>query len=414
MKDFQLSKKKTKKFVKAKPNKQKDVSSKASSKPKDVIVESALKELAEKHTTSSINENITFNGGEIKKLFTPLLTKISSLKFSFKPIPLSKLRFVRRHKNMRKFLQKNESDLQLILFPLILLMILVTLNVINSQMFTTVADEEFHASGVTTKVNPYPFVQKVEQPVISANAAIIVDADSQVILYSKNPQLRFSMASTTKIMTALTGLDYYALDAILTIKSSGVEGSGLGLVPGDKFRFKDLLYAMMLPSANDAAQAIADNYPGGSDAFIKKMNDKAASLHLTKTHYADPSGLDDDGDYTTVVDLSRLASHAITHPVFTEITSTRYKTISDLSYMRTYPLANLNRLLGSEGVTGIKTGTTEGAGEVLVTSTVKNGHTYIIVVMQSQDRFTDTGILMDFIEENVQYVSPSLESLDNK
>jgi serine-type D-Ala-D-Ala carboxypeptidase (penicillin-binding protein 5/6) len=290
---------------------------------------------------------------------------------------------------------------------LILIMILVTLNVINSQIFTNLAIEEFHASSVTTKVHPYPFVQQVNQPQITANAAIIVDADSQVILYSKNPQLRFSMASTTKIMTALTGLDYYALDQVLTIRSSGVEGSGLGLVRGDKFRFKDLLYAMMLPSANDAAQAIADNYPGGAEAFIKKMNDKAASLHLTKTHYADPAGLDDDGDYTTVVDLSRLASHAITHPVFTEITSTRFKTISNISYTRQYPLTNLNRLLGTDGVTGIKTGTTEGAGEVLVTSTVKNGHTYIIVVMQSNDRFSDTSALMNFIDTNVKYIEPT-------
>jgi D-alanyl-D-alanine carboxypeptidase len=401
MKDFQLSKKKPKKFVKAKKT-----------KPKDILVENAIKELAQEKSTSS--DTVTPQVTNSHNYFEVFNNAIVSWKNTIKPVPLSKLRFIRRHKNIRKFLQKNESDLQLVLFPLILLMILVTLNVINSQMVAALAVEEFHASGVNTKLHPYPFVQKVATPEISANAAIIVDADSQVILFSKNPQLRFSMASTTKIMTALTGLDYYALDAILTIKSYGVEGSGLGLVPGDKFRFKDLLYAMMLPSANDAAQAIADNYPGGSDEFIKKMNEKAASLHLTKTHYADPSGLDDDGDYTTVVDLARLASHAITHPVFVDITSTRYKTINNLAYTRSYPLTNLNRLLGTNGVTGIKTGTTEGAGEVLVTSTVKNGHTYIIVVMQSQDRFTDTSVLMNFIEENVQYVSPSLDSLEEK
>jgi D-alanyl-D-alanine carboxypeptidase len=167
-------------------------------------------------------------------------------------------------------------------------------------------------------------VQQVATPQVSANAAIIVDAKSQVILFSKNPELRFSMASTTKIMTALTGLD-------------------------------------------------------------------------------------DDGDYTTVVDLARLASYAINNKTFVEITSTKSMTITNLAFTRTYPLTNLNRLLGSEGVTGIKTGTTEGAGEVLVTSTVKNGHTYIIVVMQSKNRFSDTQALMNFIDENVQYIIPTKE-----
>jgi D-alanyl-D-alanine carboxypeptidase (penicillin-binding protein 5/6) len=411
MKDLQLPKKKTKKFTKAKPAKQKSTP-KIQAKARDIFVHSS-KQLPKDHAFASPKRN------DLAKAFIEKLQPIKSFVSSFKQklssskvpamTPLSKLSFVRRHKGLRKLVKQNESDFQLVLFPLILLMILITLNVVNTQMFQRLKQEEFHASSVNTKLNPYPFVQQVALPKLSANAAIIVDADSQVILFSKNPELRFSMASTTKIMTALTGLDYYQLDDVLTVKSTGVEGSGLGLVQGDQFTFKDLLYAMMLPSANDAAQAIADNYPGGSDTFVQKMNEKAASLYLNKTHFSDPSGLDDDGDYTTVVDLARLASYAIANETFTEVTSTRYTTINNRNYTRQYPLSNLNKLLGTEGVTGIKTGTTEGAGEVLVTSTVKNGHTYIIVVMQSQNRFSDTGILMRFIEENVQYVSPSIE-----
>lgn len=412
MKDLQLPKKKIKKFVKAKPNKQK-ITAKAHFKQKPKFARSSEPQQLRDHAFSSPKRNdakkaIVEKLLPLKALLLRLKERISSISFP-SVVPLSKLRYVRRHKGLLKFVKKNESDFQLVLFPLILLMVLITLNVVNSQMFTTLAQEEFHASSVNTKLNPYPFVQQVAMPKLSANAAIIVDADSQVILFSKNPELRFSMASTTKIMTALTGLDHFKLDDVLTVKSAGVEGSGLGLVQGDQFTFKDLLYAMMLPSANDAAQAIADNYPGGSDAFIQKMNEKAAALHLSKTHFSDPSGLDDDGDYTTVVDLARLASHAIANKTFVEVTSTRFTTISNRSYTRQYPITNLNKLLGTEGVTGIKTGTTEGAGEVLVTSTVKNGHTYIIVVMQSQNRFSDTNILMNFIEENVQYVSPSLD-----
>jgi D-alanyl-D-alanine carboxypeptidase len=216
------------------------------------------------------------------------------------------------------------------------------------------------------------------------------------------------MASTTKIMTALTALDYYKDDSVLTIKSSNVEGAILGFQKGEKFYFENLLYAMLLPSANDAAVAIADNYPGGIDSFVKKMNENAENLYLYNTHFSDPTGLDDDGDYTTVVDMAHLASYAKQNAKFTEVTSTKEKIITNVSYSRQYPLSNLNKLLGINGVTGIKTGTTEGAGEVLVTSTVANGHTYIVVVMNSLDRFSDTATLLSFISDNVQYILPTL------
>ncbi|MGH7204041.1 MAG: D-alanyl-D-alanine carboxypeptidase family protein [Candidatus Levyibacteriota bacterium] len=304
-------------------------------------------------------------------------------------------------------LKRHDSDLQLILFPLILLVILFTLMVFNNQLVSSVSSQSFLPPQITTPLHPYPYIKAVKNPEISAKTAIILDRDSQVILYSKNPQLRFSMASTTKIMTALTALDYFGLQDILTVKRSYVPGSGLQLVQGEKFRFLDLLYAMMLPSANDAAQTIADNYPGGNDAFVAKMNEKAQSLHLTNTHYVDPDGLGDDGDYTTVIDMARLASYATTNKVFAKVTSTKYYTINALNFARQYPLTNLNELLGIDGVNGIKTGTTEGAGEVLVTSTVKNDHTYIIVVMDSIGRFSDTSMLLHFIDNNVQYMIPS-------
>jgi D-alanyl-D-alanine carboxypeptidase len=302
--------------------------------------------------------------------------------------------------------KKHDSDIQLILFPLILLCILLIMHVINSQLFFNLDKQSPITDTSTTTLHPYPYVQAVAAPDISAESAIILDRGSQVILFSKNSQLRFSMASTTKIMSAMIALSHYKSNDILTIKRSYVPGSGLNLYEGEKFRFIDLIYAMLLPSANDAAQAIADNYPGGSDAFVEQMNIMAKKLHLTNTHYSDPVGLDDDGDYSTVVDMSRLASYAISNPEFVEVTSTKYKTIADVNFTRQYPLANTNELLGIDGVTGIKTGTTEGAGQVLVTSVVKNHHTYIIVVMESDDRFGDTSMLLNFIDGNVKYIVP--------
>ncbi|HSX09126.1 MAG TPA: serine hydrolase [Candidatus Saccharimonadales bacterium] len=305
-----------------------------------------------------------------------------------------------------KWLQKYDSDLQLILFPLILLVILIILHIVNSQLFLTLSKQNPISDDNLTILQPYPYVDAVSQPTISAQSAIILDRGSQVILFSKNPQLRFSMASTTKIMTALVAFDYYKSNDILTVKRSYVEGSGLNFYAGEQFRFIDLMYAMLLPSANDAAQAIADNYPGGADAFVAKMNQKAQSLHLTSTHYSDPIGLDDDHDYSTVIDMARLASYAVTLPNFVDITSTKYKTISSIGSTRQYPLVSTNELLGIDGVTGIKTGTTEGAGEVLVSSVVKKNHTYIIVVMDSQDRFADTSKLLNFIDTSVKYIVP--------
>jgi D-alanyl-D-alanine carboxypeptidase len=301
--------------------------------------------------------------------------------------------------------QSHDSDIQLILFPLILLVILIILSLYNNRILLSVPQAP-NADSQTTSLHPYPYVQSVSDPYLSAKTAIILDRDSQVILYSKNPEFRFSMASTTKIMTGTIALSYFKPDDILTVRRSYVEGSGLQFYAGEQFHFIDLMYAMLLPSANDAAQAIADNYPGGSDAFVKKMNEKVQSLHLSNTHYGDPIGLDDDGDYTTVLDLARLASYAIANPLFVEVTSTKEKTINSIQG-NTYPLTNLNQLLGIDGVTGIKTGTTEGAGEVLVTSVVKHGHTYIIVVMNSTDRFADTRRLIDFIDENVKYIVPT-------
>lgn len=311
---------------------------------------------------------------------------------------------------LSSFIRKHKIDIGLFLIPLVLLFIFFSLQFVNSTISQTIEKNALIPDSTMAKINEYPFVQKVQMPTVSAKAAIIVDADSQVTLFSKNPNLRFPMASTTKIMTALTGFEYYQNDSILTVMRTGVEGSVLGLVPGERFYFKDMLYAMLLPSANDAAYVIADNYPGGVDAFVRRMNEKAVTLHLADTHFSDPSGLDDDGDYTSVVDMARLATHAIRNEEFRKITATKKKVIASVDYIKQYELVNLNKLLGIEGVTGIKTGTTEGAGEVLVTSTVQNGHTFIIVVMNSEQRFIDTQTLISFIKQNVQYVAPVFDS----
>jgi D-alanyl-D-alanine carboxypeptidase len=314
----------------------------------------------------------------------------------------------KREQKSDSLFKQLEVDLQLALIPLILLAILSILMLINNHFLHIITSNKSQNVDSVADVQPLPLADDAIPPDLSAKAALVLDADSQVILMSKNPDLRFSMASTTKIMTALTALDYYKPDDVLTVKTYGVEGSGLGLVPGEQFTFKDLLYAMLLPSANDAAVTVADNYPGGREAFVKKMNEKALLLHLTNTHYADPAGLNDDGNFTTVIDLARLGTYAMKNKQFAEVVGTKEKVIFTTNYAMEYPLTNSNKLLGTNGVNGVKTGTTEGAKEVLVTSMLSKGHTYIIVVMNSEDRFADTKELLDFVNEKVTYVFPTL------
>jgi len=250
-----------------------------------------------------------------------------------------------------------------------------------------------------------PIIKTEFIPVISAKGAIIMDADSKVVLYAKNANLKSSTASTAKIMTALVALEQFKPSDILTVKQATDEGSILGLVQNEKMTFENFLYAMFLPSANDAALAISQNYPGGQQAFMQAMNDKAKTLKLFNTHYLDPAGLSDNGNYTTPFDMARLASFAVQNSEIKKIVGTKEKVISDLGRVHVYDLKNINILLGEDGVNGVKTGYTEEAGQVLVTSKLEKGKTIIIIVMKSDDRFVDTEKLLDLVSNNLTYLS---------
>lgn len=402
MKDSQQLKKRRRKFVKKvnKPGSQKKQSSPLRDSAKKIKPFRGQKGLIKQQVS-----NLTVGKEANKKRFSPLQL-LNIFRTHRAQHATKRIQPTTGGNSITRAVRLIDTDLKLLLIPMILYVILAILYLLNNHVIAQVLTITINPYFSSNKINPYPFVSNKLVPVITAKAAIISDADSQVTLYVKNQNLRFSMASTTKIMTAVTALQYFQKDSILTVRSAFNEGTVLGLLVGEKFYFNDILYAMLLPSANDAAQTIAQNYPGGVEAFVKKMNSIASSLHLSDTHYSDPTGLDDDNDYTTVIDMSRLAAYAIKNNLFAQVIRTKDKVISDLNYGKSYTLSNLNKLLGTEGVNGIKTGTTEGAGQVLVTSTFQNGHTYIIVVMDSTDRFSDTKALLSFIAQNVQYVFP--------
>lgn len=287
-------------------------------------------------------------------------------------------------------------------FFLSLLIIVVIFFLIDYKINSDIKNNAVLGVEAGTLNSEYPVLKKTFVPQMSAVGAVVLDVDSDVVLYSKNENLRFSSASTVKIMTALTSLEFFNLDDVLTVKDVTSEGVVLGLKSGQKITYGNLLYALLLPSANDTAFTIAQNYTSQKD-FVGKMNQNAANFNLYNTHYQDPAGLEDDGDYTTPLDLAKLSSIAIKNPIFAKIVATKEKTINDYGGS-SYSLKNLNKLLGIDEVNGIKTGTTEGAGQVLVTSKKEGNHTIIIVVMDSKDRFKDTEALLNMVSGNITYL----------
>jgi len=306
----------------------------------------------------------------------------------------------RFNKGILKFVQEEYIYLcVVIIFCLLIGMLLVLQNIKDQMTLYIVKPDPFpHFQNAA-----YPELEKTYSPQLSAQAAYILDVSSHVAIFSKNENLRFSPASTTKLITSLTALDYFKPSDILVAKNPNVEPVVLGLSKGEKMTFENLLYAMLVPSANDAALTVSQNYPGGEEAFIQKMNEKVTLLGLSNSHYEDPVGLNDDGDYTTVHDLAIILSYALSHPLLSHIMNTQNTTISSVDGTK-YRLNTTNELLGRYGVYGGKTGYTEEAGEVLVSSTKMNdGHTYIIVVMKSNDRFGDTQKLLTLIQDNITY-----------
>lgn len=239
------------------------------------------------------------------------------------------------------------------------------------------------------------------EPSLSAVAAIAYDLDTDKILYQKNPHSRLAPASTTKIMTAIVASEHFENADLLTVPPEAVvAGSKMGLTAGETLTFRSLLYGMMLNSGNDAAFTIAMNYPGGFDGFVSKMNSKAVDLGLKDTHFDNPAGFDSPTHYSSAFDLLQIGKEAIKNARLGRVFSTKETSVTSIDRTQIHILKNLNKLLGEDGVLGIKTGTTEMAGESLVGLVEKNGHTILTVMLNSHDRFGETRDLIDWVFNN--------------
>ena len=236
-------------------------------------------------------------------------------------------------------------------------------------------------------------------PSLSAESAVLMEADSGTVVYQKNAYTRLPMASTTKIMTALVALELAAPDTVILVdgRAVGTEGSSVYLCEGEKLTLEELLYALMLESANDAAVAIAIGVAGSEEAFVDEMNRKATSLGLSNTHFANPHGLDAQAHYTTAYELALIAQAALQNPLLKTIVSTRKTTIPHQETDGVRLLVNHNKMLRQyEGCIGVKTGYTQKSGRCLVSAAERDGVTMIAVTIDSPDDWSDHTKLLDF------------------
>lgn len=248
-----------------------------------------------------------------------------------------------------------------------------------------------------------------EEPKITSRIALVYDRSSGNVLYEKNGYKTTPMASTTKIMTAIVVLENANLNDVVTVdrKAATTGGSRLGLKTGDKLTVNDLLYGLMLRSGNDAAVALAIHIGGSVEGFSALMNQKANELGLKNTKFVTPHGLDNKEHYTTAYELAKMADYAMDKEKFRQIVSTKNCNITINGASRN--ISNTNELLGYlNGVYGIKTGFTNGAGRCLVTG-CKRGNLDIITVVLGADtkkiRTSDSIKLIEYIYKNYEMIN---------
>ena len=224
-----------------------------------------------------------------------------------------------------------------------------------------------------------------EEPQVVAESAAAIDSFTGEFLFLKNENAPQYPASSTKILTALLVIEAGDLDKVVTVDLSDtkVEPSNLELKPGEQYTRRQLLYGLLLKSANDVAMALARDNAGSVEAFAEKMNRRAVEFGATNSHFMNPNGLHDPSHYTTAHDLALIARAAMEQPFFRQVVSTIYYTWKSPAGS-VYQLRNHNRLLRHfAGCNGLKTGYTRAAQQVLVSSALRDGHEVISVVLHT-------------------------------
>lgn len=236
---------------------------------------------------------------------------------------------------------------------------------------------------------------------VSAKASAVIDVNTGRILYEKNANQKMLIASTTKIITTIVAIESGKnLDSVVTVgpNAAGKEGSSIYLKVGEKQTLRDLLYAVMLRSGNDAATAVAEYVGDGSEKkFVDMMNAKVKELGLTGTHFANPHGLDAKDHYSTAHDMAILSAYALRNPTFAQIVSTKVKKIPMPGESWDRKMYNKNKMLSKyAGSDGVKTGYTKAAGRCLVSSATRDGRQIAVVTLDAPSDWDDHTKLLNF------------------
>lgn len=234
----------------------------------------------------------------------------------------------------------------------------------------------------------------------TAVSALSYDISTNTLLYGKNMDSKLPIASLTKIMTAIIALEELDIATHVTVskKAAEIGESSMGLSEGEQLTVEDLLYGLILHSANDAAETIAETSSMGRQGFIHLMNRRAEEMGLSQTRFTNPSGLQGDGEqYSTVKELLVITRYALQNPDFTKIASTYQYDIPQTPNHKAFTLFNETNLLTTyPGVKGVKTGFTDEAGMCLVTYLDYEGHQIIAILLNSENRRQEMKDLLDY------------------
>jgi len=244
--------------------------------------------------------------------------------------------------------------------------------------------------------DPQPLAVARQLPALSAEAYLLYDLDANQLLLSHNVHAALPPASLTKLMTALLVLEQADLTAQVTIERSDlVGGATMALRAGEMLTVEQLLWGMLIPSGNDAATALARHVAGSSKAFVELMNQRAQALGLAASHFVNPHGLDVGGHTSSAADLLLLTQLLWRYPLFRQIVAVATTEIAG------HQLRTTNELLGQDSrINGIKTGTTDRAGQCLVAGLQQNGRQVFIIVLNSRDRYADAQALYSYYTAN--------------
>lgn len=243
----------------------------------------------------------------------------------------------------------------------------------------------------------------------SASGAIVMDVDSGRTIFAYAADVRRPVGSLAKLMTAIVILEEHDMSEVVVVPSSAreVQGSVARLLPGERYTVADLVSALLIGSANDAAHTLAVYHSGNIAAFADAMNQRAEILGLKRTHFENPIGFDSQKQYSTPRELAWLSMYALKNDIIKSTTSKRSATIRDRSGEHTITIHSTNRLLSSHPsiFSGLKTGTTDAAGQCLISLVNEKQKQYLFVVLKSSDRYADTLQLLHSLSENSSSVS---------